>query len=404
MAPSKQAALPPFSKDEKVLCFHGDLMYEAKITDLRSASDPTNINPQTIKADDAQYRVHYKGWKASWDDWVSQDRIRKFTDDNKQLAAQLQQAARLRTAGGSKSAKKAIGKAAGPGDSEMSSARGSEERAAINSFAGRGKRGGRDYELESVSGMFPFILSRASPFALPFPSLDVKVVGDKSCMSPDEEEDTTHVRPPQQPACLLAGSETKGICLPGEHQSERPSGRPSEDLRRRRTVRHLLQQGQDLRYGCAKPEAIASATRRIPSGYHRWTSDAMRHQCLLLVGPVLFRTEISSARVLGQLLERVPCGYYHMRLLGCHHISTISLAVGYLSLRSYSGYSTYFCCRHGMLGIASQSRYFDNDPEGQSKLQKQSRNLLCGNTGAPAGKRATKTGRPQLDFGMPETV
>lgn len=156
MAPSKQAALPPFSKDEKVLCFHGDLMYEAKITDLRSASDPTNTNPQTIKADDAQYRVHYKGWKASWDDWVSQDRIRKFTDDNKQLAAQLQQAARLRTAGGSKSAKKAIGKAAGPGDSEMSSARGSEERAAINSFAGRGKRGGRDYELESVSDMIPF--------------------------------------------------------------------------------------------------------------------------------------------------------------------------------------------------------------------------------------------------------
>lgn len=149
MAPSKQAALPPFSKDEKVLCFHGDLMYEAKITDLRSASDPTNTNPQSIKADDAQYRVHYKGWKASWDDWVSQDRIRKFTDDNKQLAAQLQQAARLRTAGGSKSAKKAIGKAAGPGDSEMSSARGSEERAATNSFAGRGKRGGRDYELES---------------------------------------------------------------------------------------------------------------------------------------------------------------------------------------------------------------------------------------------------------------
>ncbi|KAK8077891.1 MRG-domain-containing protein [Apiospora saccharicola] len=154
MAPSKQAPLPPFAKDEKVLCFHGDLMYEAKITDLRSASDHANTNPQTIKPDDAQYRVHYKGWKASWDDWVAQDRIRKFTDDNKTLAAQLQAAARLRNAGGSKSAKKAIGKAAGPGESEMSSARGSEERAATNSFAGRGPRRGRDYELESEEAFY----------------------------------------------------------------------------------------------------------------------------------------------------------------------------------------------------------------------------------------------------------
>ncbi|ORY60107.1 chromo domain-like protein [Pseudomassariella vexata] len=154
MAPSKQPAVPPYSKDEKVLCFHGDLMYEAKVTDVRSATDPNNHNP---KADDAQYRVHYKGWKASWDDWVSQDRIRKFTDDNKALAAQLQQAARQRVAGGSKSAKKAIGKAVGgPSgngrESEMSSARGSEERTAGNSFAARGARRGRDYELDNGTG------------------------------------------------------------------------------------------------------------------------------------------------------------------------------------------------------------------------------------------------------------
>jgi hypothetical protein len=152
MAPSKQAPGPPFAKDEKILCFHGDLMYEAKITEIRSFSDPNNTNVATIKADDAQYRIHYKGWKSSWDDWVPQDRIRKFTDDNRALAAQLQAAARARAAsGGSKSAKKAIGKAVGGGDSEMSSARGSEERGALNSYAGRGPRRGRDYELESVS-------------------------------------------------------------------------------------------------------------------------------------------------------------------------------------------------------------------------------------------------------------
>ncbi|KAI1427988.1 chromo domain-like protein [Xylaria sp. FL1777] len=141
MAPSKQEKAPPYSKDEKVLCFHGDLMYEAKIIDLR-------IEPGK-KADDAQYRIHYKGWKSSWDDWVTHDRIRKLTEDNKQLATQLVQA-RSR-APGSKGAKKGA-KATG---SEMSSARGSEERAAASSsFAGRGPRRGRDYELETVSSLF----------------------------------------------------------------------------------------------------------------------------------------------------------------------------------------------------------------------------------------------------------
>ncbi|KAF2964799.1 hypothetical protein GQX73_g8764 [Xylaria multiplex] len=137
MAPTKQEKAPPYSKDEKVLCFHGDLMYEAKIIDLR-------IEPGK-KPDDAQYRIHYKGWKSSWDDWVTHDRIRKLTEDNKQLAAQLVQA-RTRTPG-SKGAKKGT-KATG---SEMSSARGSEERAAASSsFAGRGPRRGRDYELETT--------------------------------------------------------------------------------------------------------------------------------------------------------------------------------------------------------------------------------------------------------------
>ncbi|KAI1201885.1 MRG-domain-containing protein [Nemania serpens] len=136
MAPPKQEKAPPYGKDEKVLCFHGDLMYEAKIIDVR-------VEPGK-KADDAQYRIHYKGWKASWDDWVTHDRIRKFTEDNKQLASQLAQA-RMRAPGA-----KGVKKGAKATGSEMSSARGSEERAAASSsFAGRGPRRGRDYELET---------------------------------------------------------------------------------------------------------------------------------------------------------------------------------------------------------------------------------------------------------------
>ncbi|KAI1432156.1 MRG-domain-containing protein [Xylaria sp. CBS 124048] len=136
MARPKQEKVPPFSKDEKVMCFHGHLLYEAKVLDVKI--------DQGKNVEDARYLVHYKGWKASWDDWVSHDRILKLTEETRQLAAQLEAQARMRAPGGKgKRGAKATG-------SEMSSTRGSEERAAVSSsFAGRGPRRGRDYELET---------------------------------------------------------------------------------------------------------------------------------------------------------------------------------------------------------------------------------------------------------------
>ena len=54
MAPSKAGAtVAPFEKEERVLCFHHDMLYEAKILDSRSTE-----NSQSF-----QYRIHYKGWK-----------------------------------------------------------------------------------------------------------------------------------------------------------------------------------------------------------------------------------------------------------------------------------------------------------------------------------------------------
>lgn len=54
MAPSKAAqATAPFAKDERVLCFHHEMLYEAKILDVR----------QTEDKDSWQYKIHYKGWK-----------------------------------------------------------------------------------------------------------------------------------------------------------------------------------------------------------------------------------------------------------------------------------------------------------------------------------------------------
>ncbi|KAL1883069.1 hypothetical protein VTK73DRAFT_9995 [Phialemonium thermophilum] len=135
MAPPKQAQ-PPFSKDERVLCFHMEMLYEAKILDIQPGENGQGW----------QYKIHYKGWKSSWDDWVPQDRVRKFTDENKELAAQLMsQYKNLQSGKAGKQPKKA-GRAGG---SDFSSTRGSEERNPGNTTqASRGPRRQRDYDLE----------------------------------------------------------------------------------------------------------------------------------------------------------------------------------------------------------------------------------------------------------------
>ncbi len=144
MAPQKQPQ-PPFQKDERVLCFHMEMLYEAKILDTMPAEG----------GDGWQYKIHYKGWKSSWDDWVPQDRVRKFTDENKDLAAQLlAQFKMLQSGKTAKQSAKKTGPATSsrPNGSDMSSARGSEERtAAAAATTGRGPRRARDYELEQVS-------------------------------------------------------------------------------------------------------------------------------------------------------------------------------------------------------------------------------------------------------------
>lgn len=141
MPPARQPS-QPFSKDERVLCFHHEMLYEAKVLEIQPADS----------GDGFQYKVHYKGWKNTWDDWVPPDRIRKFTDENKELAAQL--AATVRNAQ-SKSASK-VPKKGAKGPNGTDSARGSEERGA--GVAAAGGRGGprrtRDFDMEQVSLTF----------------------------------------------------------------------------------------------------------------------------------------------------------------------------------------------------------------------------------------------------------
>jgi mortality factor 4-like protein 1 len=45
-----------FQKDEKALCYHMDLLYEAKVLDVRHQEPDDKKSP-------FEYKVHYKNWK-----------------------------------------------------------------------------------------------------------------------------------------------------------------------------------------------------------------------------------------------------------------------------------------------------------------------------------------------------
>ncbi|EEU46354.1 uncharacterized protein NECHADRAFT_59995 [Fusarium vanettenii 77-13-4] len=147
MAPARQQpAPPPFSKDEKVLCFHMDMLYEAKIMDVQAGEKP---------GDGYKYKVHYKGWKNTWDDWVLVDRIRPFDDEHKELAAQLRAQLKHNLQRSAKQPKKGL-------RSGAESARVSEERSGSATIQGsRGGRRGKDWELEQVRSPFVFPISNA---------------------------------------------------------------------------------------------------------------------------------------------------------------------------------------------------------------------------------------------------
>ncbi|KAK5958637.1 Esa1p-associated factor [Knufia fluminis] len=138
MAPANAESKPSYQKDEKTLCFHGELLYEAKILDVRKQDPKDKTSP-------FEYRVHYKGWKNTWDDWVPQDRLRKNTEENRELAVNLRKAATEqhapRSAKPSTTAKGRKGQA-----SEIGSGRGSEER--TSSVPARGTKRARDNDIE----------------------------------------------------------------------------------------------------------------------------------------------------------------------------------------------------------------------------------------------------------------
>ncbi|XP_037111044.1 mortality factor 4-like protein 1 isoform X2 [Syngnathus acus] len=79
MAP-KQDPKPKFQEGERVLCFHGPLLYEAKCVKI-------NVKEKQIK-----YFIHYSGWNKNWDEWVPESRVLKYVDSNLQKQKELQKA------------------------------------------------------------------------------------------------------------------------------------------------------------------------------------------------------------------------------------------------------------------------------------------------------------------------
>ncbi|PVU88671.1 hypothetical protein BB560_006349 [Smittium megazygosporum] len=74
---------------ERVLCFHGPFLYEAKVIKAefweKDDSDKLETGPH--------YFIHYKGWKQTWDEWVDDSRILKWNEENLSKQKSLKQAA-----------------------------------------------------------------------------------------------------------------------------------------------------------------------------------------------------------------------------------------------------------------------------------------------------------------------
>ncbi|CAM9996202.1 unnamed protein product [Lampetra planeri] len=77
MAP-KPEPKPKFQEGERVLCFHGPLLYEAKCVKI------------VIKDKQIKYFVHYNGWNKNWDEWVPESRVLKYVEANLQKQKELQ--------------------------------------------------------------------------------------------------------------------------------------------------------------------------------------------------------------------------------------------------------------------------------------------------------------------------
>ncbi|KIK91556.1 hypothetical protein PAXRUDRAFT_830744 [Paxillus rubicundulus Ve08.2h10] len=132
----------PFIVNERVLCYHGPLIYEAKILKTE-VWDESNTKLAGVGP---HFFVHYKGWKQTWDEWVPLQRLLKLNDTNialqKALMAQASAAASSSSAGNKGKSGGAGGGGSGGGTGGLSAAGGMAGRGGRKD--GRGTKRGRE--------------------------------------------------------------------------------------------------------------------------------------------------------------------------------------------------------------------------------------------------------------------
>ena len=65
-----------FDTEEKVLSYHGPLLYEASVIDRTVRQAPDGVTKIKL------YLLHYSGWNSHWDEWVPESRLLKHNPQN----------------------------------------------------------------------------------------------------------------------------------------------------------------------------------------------------------------------------------------------------------------------------------------------------------------------------------
>jgi mortality factor 4-like protein 1 len=82
--PQPQPAAVDFNVGDVVLAFHGQLLYEATILEVGPGPSAES------------YKVHYQGWKKSWDETVPRSDVVVHNDENLRIAHELLRSAKSR--------------------------------------------------------------------------------------------------------------------------------------------------------------------------------------------------------------------------------------------------------------------------------------------------------------------
>ncbi|KAJ4473741.1 MRG-domain-containing protein [Lentinula aciculospora] len=130
--------------NEKCLCYHGPLIYEAKILKIRVFTPEDTENGEI----GPNFLVHYKGWKQTWDEWVTEQRILKL--DEAGIAKQrtlAQSAVAAQSASGNVAAgkmKDSSGKTTTTNPAGPSASAGGSTRSGVRKEGARGTKRGRE--------------------------------------------------------------------------------------------------------------------------------------------------------------------------------------------------------------------------------------------------------------------